>query len=399
MSSPRVTTLSEEEQLYAGFSWPGKSLDETFFAGVVEQYASSVIEVFLSRFSDSLPDASAGVVSLLETAARHSTFEQVWSPALGRALRMTKLGDELRARRVATELLLQAFAAGMCGQWEINLARSGRLLFGHHLLPNCNAMKVESDGHNCHVETKSDLGLKEISFSRPSGARLWTADSADLLFLHAIKQDRASIVLLSEDAINPEVYGGLGFPAVSQITTPKVDALVHAFDLLKNSLPEFFLWVSRILRWLILVESGEQKYLRSGNTEGNCGLVYISDATEELSIGEMLVHEASHQYFFVLTRIGLPTDPTHEELYFSPFVNTMRRLDRILLAYHAFANVYLFYRGYEQCASTQEAAEVRRRMQTVREDLKRVEEFISRPDHLTAIGSALAEPLIRELSQ
>lgn len=63
--------------------------------------------------------------------------------------------------------------------------------------------------------------------------------------------------------------------------------------------------------------------------------------TEEL--GETVVHEMSHQYFLMLNAIFPMTNPGDDRLYYSSLKGSARTLDRVLLAYHAAANMTLYW--------------------------------------------------------
>ena len=62
-----------------------------------------------------------------------------------------------------------------------------------------------------------------------------------------------------------------------------------------------------------------------------------------MDIAEVLVHECAHQYFYLLAYVGPYDDGSDERLYWSPPLRRNRPLSRILMAYHALANVRLFY--------------------------------------------------------
>ena len=70
-------------------------------------------------------------------------------------------------------------------------------------------------------------------------------------------------------------------------------------------------------------------------------MIYMSLAAP-IILAENLVHEASHQYVHLMTRIEVLDDGSDHTLYFSPVTGRERPLAAILVAYHAFANVLLF---------------------------------------------------------
>src|SRR4030095_1007542 len=84
---------------------------------------------------------------------------------------------------------------------------------------------------------------------------------------------------------------------------------------------------------------------RSFSDQDRPGTIGASLPASALSIGETLVHEASHQMANIRKRLGPLDDGSDDRGYFSPVKQTERPVDAILIAYHAFANVVLFYRA------------------------------------------------------
>jgi len=162
--------------------------------------------------------------------------------------------------------------------------------------------------------------------------------------------------------------------------------------LLEEHLPQYFDWVVRIIR-RVAVAHFERNVLYSGSHEHQYGTIHISDNFRVLSLAEMLIHEASHQYFELLNKLGPAVDPGHTELYYSPVKKCDRPLHKILLAYHAFANVMLFYRGVAECglADSQSA----KFQNVLNDELRQLERPLLKNDAILPLGRALVEPLIK----
>jgi HEXXH motif-containing protein len=113
---------------------------------------------------------------------------------------------------------------------------------------------------------------------------------------------------------------------------------------------------------------------------------------------EMLIHESSHLYVNVARRIDEVVNGEDTSLYDSPVKGVPRPLDRILIAYHAFANVALFYgacieRGLEDagyCATN---------LARHRAELAILERPLARTRGLSPLGRHLFEPLAERLEQ
>jgi HEXXH motif-containing protein len=126
-----------------------------------------------------------------------------------------------------------------------------------------------------------------------------------------------------------------------------------ALGLLSERSPRYFAWVARVVRFAApwVVRSSERPS-GSGSTNFAPGLIGIGNHEGEFPLADTLVHEASHHYFFIALRLGAVHDGRDTRLYFNPFLQMNRPLDRILFSYHAFANVLLFCRELEVSGST-----------------------------------------------
>ena len=110
----------------------------------------------------------------------------------------------------------------------------------------------------------------------------------------------------------------------------------------------------------------------------------------------MLVHECSHQYYHLLTRLGPVDDGSDTTLAYSPVKNTGRPISMILLAYHAFANVELFYR-HCQAAGLEDEGYCANNQEGLKPQLEQLEQALSATDALTELGQALWEPLAERI--
>jgi HEXXH motif-containing protein len=143
-------------------------------------------------------------------------------------------------------------------------------------------------------------------------------------------------------------------------------------------------------RYLVPTAAPQQGFT-SGSDCFNPGVVAVSFPIDVVSLAESLVHETAHQYYFLMNCAAVLTDPGHEQLYSSPLRHTARPLDRILLAYHAVANIICLY----QLLVSRDAP-----YQPDRSSMDRaVQDFETLADHLvdnpwlTDAGRALLEPI------
>lgn len=93
-------------------------------------------------------------------------------------------------------------------------------------------------------------------------------------------------------------------------------------------------------------------------------------------------------------------DGKDDSLYFSPFRNTGRPIYNILITYHAFANIVLFYRtalAHGLSADVSSARAVQRRAKELEEKLQPLDQALQSTKSLTPLGRALWEPLREQL--
>jgi HEXXH motif-containing protein len=130
--------------------------------------------------------------------------------------------------------------------------------------------------------------------------------------------------------------------------------------------------------------------------ENYLGFSHFSAYSNAAALAELLIHEAAHQYFNVLCLLGPFDDGTDQTLYHSSAVGRPRPLDRIGVAYHAFANVMIYYR---ECVAKgiQDDGWCARHIESWTEGLRVLEQPLRGNPALTDIGKALCEPLIERV--
>lgn len=382
---------------YRGFSCPAEPFDHAFFLQLASDYAEGVLSIFIEVFEDTFAAHAGLTAALVKLSQNTANFDALWCAALGNCFRSTQLEDPDLALIASVELLLNAGATGLPLTWHAKLREPRRFRWNEWLLPPADALRVECDEGIRRICLSLDGAITEVVLEQQSMCPTrWSASGAS-----PIKQlpiDQTFISVLAGDTIEPDVAASLGFPPLASVMTSDIETLSRAMDSLRDHLPEYHEWVQRIIRTVILVQCGEQKYLRSGSALHSWGAIYISNHDDPACLAEMLVHEASHNYFQLLTRLGDVADLSNQKLYYSPFVETVRHIDRILLAYHAFANVYLYYRKAQSHVADPESIE--RRRKTLLRDLTMVDAYLrDNAMDLTNIGRSLAEPLMRELEE
>jgi hypothetical protein len=175
-----------------------------------------------------------------------------------------------------------------------------------------------------------------------------------------------------------------------------VSNLESANDLLSEATPEYAAWITPVVRYLVLTTPPASGFT-SGSDRFNAGVVAMSYPIDVVSVAESLVHEAAHQYYFLLESMDELCDPDHDVLYYSPLRKSKRALNNILLAYHAAANILCFYQllRARKARYQPEAAELRR----VVDDVETLAAHLSNNSALTDTGRSLFESLYKLIMQ
>lgn len=381
----------EEQDIYRGFSCPYQPFNQRFFSLLAAQYSRSLIELFLDRFEQRLDETGNGVTEMLSSihANEPPNDEVFWSAVPGVMMESLTNGDTLSAQRAAASLLLHCGAHGVSGDWELRFDQPSIFLWGPYLLPESERLIVNHKQETVRILSEIKGSRHESRIHRVAETGAWRSEELTQLPLIA---DHGYAVTLLPDWAAPPLH--CDSPTLSQISSATHESITQALGLLRALAPRYRDWVTRVLRRLIVV-AAPKSMIKSGNVYGYYSMFYISDSRDPLVIGEMLVHEASHQYFHSITPLEDVADQTDPTTYYSPFVRRQRTIDRLLLAYHAFGNVYLYYRECLDSKDHHERASAE--LRTVYNDLSVVEETLMTSDKLTPTGRALIEPIYREI--
>jgi len=381
----------KEQDIYRGFSCPYQPFNQRFFSLLAAQYSRSLIELFLDRFEQRLDQTGNGVTEMLSGihANEPPNDEIFWSPVPAMIMESLSNGDTLSAQRAAASLLLHCGAHGVSGDWELRFDQPSMFLWGSYLLPESERLIVNHNQETVRILSEINGSRHESRLHRVAETGAWRSE--ELTQLPLVADDGYAVTLLPDRAAPPLQCDS---PTLSQISSATHDSIAQSLGLLRALAPRYRDWVTRVLRRLIVV-AAPQAGIMSGNLHGWYSMFYISDCRDPLVIGEMLVHEASHQYFHSITPLEDVADQTDPTTYYSPFVRRQRTIDRLVLAYHAFANVYLYYR---ECLASQDLhKQASAGLRTVYNDLSVVEETLMTSDKLTPTGRALIEPLYLEM--
>lgn len=390
----------ENDQLsdfYRGFSEPSQPLDYSLFEYLVVEHSRALAQEFLDRHGNVVSSASPSLFAFLRGAIDAVLeFETVWSPAWGALAACLAARDAASIHNAAVAFAWKLSQQGIPGQWEASCIAIDRLLIGDMVLPLARRISVESapgkltvtvsETGDANRDTTYRFNRTESGYWLVQDSRLDQPKNAMLgrvLFLTNGVSDIANFQYLRE----------LLLPAAR--VNEAIDKHRSAMALLDEFAPSYAMWVNRVVRAIIPLEAMNGA-INSGSNREEPGIIHASVDCPVEGYAEMLVHEAAHQYFYILTRIGQVDNGTDPTLYYSPVKETGRPISMILLAYHAFANVILLGR----CCNRKEPGRFDyfyKNESFLEPHVSKLEEGLRTTRALTIIGRALWQPLSERL--
>jgi HEXXH motif-containing protein len=380
------------EVLYRQLSCPQEASSARIPETIAETYASEVTRLFLDAHGNRIAERSEGLCELVrEWLDRGPDFETAWAPVVA-SLRHALLSERVDPVAPAAELGLRiASIAGIPCEWRALVDGGRRLEWGDAVLPPARSVAVSAQDGRAELELTDDGGARTLAFVRAGEG--WEGEGGERP--PSIRSGEARLALIDRRLAPPGFPG----PEAADLVADEVDggitrACEEALDLLLEHTPHYHAWVRRVVRKILVLRDRPGR-LSSGSASDVPGSVYLSLPNEAVAVGEMLVHESSHEYFHLLTRVEPVDDGSDTTLYYSPPMRRDRPLDRILVAYHAFANVAFYYAA---CAEHDiHATYTSERRMPLIPMLRTLEEPLRGNPALTATGRALVEPLVERL--
>jgi HEXXH motif-containing protein len=388
-----TTSAATFEQAYRGFSCPQEGLDEPLFSTIAVEYARGVADRFLSTYRAHLTEFSSGLVEFLDSWLETAIdFSQAWSPIYG------QLGEILAGRSPLTpgpatiRLALAVHEHGIPGEWDASLSSVTSFRFARWVLPKAMHFHVQGDRSRVIIETRVNGDAPQQYVFTSDGSR-WSAPNELTSYPELPMERNRLMFLLLEPLYSPE-FSFLQEELLPESAWPGLPARYdESFHILRSAVPEYLTWVDRTMRNIIPLRGGDAGTITSGSTKGDPGTCHMCSGNNALALAEMLVHEATHQYYHVLTRVAPVHDGSDTNLYYSPIKRRGRPIQYILLAYHAFANVLLFTRACLQNGVADPEAYLSANEAELLPQLMQLEDALKETRALTPVGLSLWHPL------
>lgn len=331
-----------------------------FELGSFSRLAASYALATKNRLAKLLREAGDDEIASLVDDIRVSRSTEYWSPELG--LINQRIDEEGPAcvNACSAQYILFASRLNHSGNATVSFAFDPPQTFYWGGLPLTDVRSVEFEGNHAHFRT-SDARSAHFELSEIHNTWSLKGDPAII----SLSTDIRSVIIESEPLNTSVILGNLAAKRLSwsidgDYDGPYADAedetllAIHAgLSLLAELGADLLFWVSDALRYVALVPPvGHQRSL-SGSGIRRPGFSYMQSSALDSLMAEQLVHEASHQYFFMMNMLSPVA--TGEKKYYSPIKRAYRTLGQNMAAYHANANMLSFYERLLRARPSNEA--------------------------------------------
>jgi len=291
------------------------------------------------------------LTSLIE---RHVSGFEGFQPEIGAALKLNHQPG--MAIPAAAQLLLALHAGGnFAAEWSCVFDTKAWLMFRGHLFPAERQLEVVSRPGQVSISDPHGM----VRFERRAGG-MWIptmmqgsfagiaphiADSlGEGLYLTGFHSDR--------DTRNNFIWPDPALLANPETLSVEKAAAADALKFIRDFGGGYAKWVERSVRCIGLMITPDENKLSNCYMSASYPLIpgYVAfgfpNARDRISApeaSENLVHEASHQYYQLLAAVFPVSTGEDTDLYHSALAKRARPVEKILLAYHAAANMTLFH--------------------------------------------------------
>ncbi len=308
-------------------------------SSAVEDIATGLYEICAQRV---LKTAQHAGLNLNESDYRLDAQDlpgsACWTPELGATLELVRDAGPFVESALAQLALCNA-KFGKNQSVSLKISPSLGLLFAGFPLPRAETLQIESD----QSQVKIVVGEQHYRFLR-RGSRLELMDCPTVLRRYVGELD---IVVTGGNCLDMAFCAAEDIALPADLFSDAVDNVGAAFDLVSQVAPEYTSWTRQLIRQIhVLGERlGSLSQLGGRSAQKRPGQI-VTTAPRHLSLqAETLIHESSHQHFYMLQLLSPVAKNTGEEQFFTSPLNGMKReITRYLLAYHVVANMMAFHK-------------------------------------------------------
>lgn len=388
----RADVLGELYPSYSGFASPYDGGTYDFFRLLAAEYSRTLCQAFLARFREPLEQSAGGLLPIVDAWVEYSPrFDEVFHPSFGLVRQALDEDDPGAWVAAAAALALQLHASGTEGKWSAMIRQPTGLLWGSCRLPEGEGIEVDADACRVTVTVHTGRGVQQVRMPRVGS---WEAPHPGRLADFHLADGR--IRILKPPGLEGRRLLRVGDAEVSDADASHLKRISQAAaDLLDRAAPEYAQWVARAV-WGVVPARTPEGELISGSVSACPWLIKACYPAAPEALAELLVHEASHQFFYLLSQLGQVDDGSDPTLYYSPLKDTGRPIGMILLAYHACANMLQLHRAFGSTGHDTDFT--RHRESVLAEQVAVLDHHLCTTTSLTQIGQALWQPLSVKLA-
>lgn len=305
---------------------------------------------------------------------------ECWLPELGYAFQLANQGGRLVDNSLAQLALCNA-RLGKNTDLNLPVARGSYLIAAGITIGSAGYIELHSDHTTFEVKTENI----ELKFARKNG--FWECMNHPELLRRRVPG--TNITITAGNCLDPELVHSVDPPAESGRFDDAVSEIAAAMSLIREKVPQYGPWCERFLRHVHVIGKHQNDVSFSRSAASRPGYVVASAPMPVELHAEMLVHECTHQYYFLLELLTrVPVNPESKDRYYSPLTKRERPLERVLVAYHAAANMAIFHSGLLR-ASSADGALSRERLNVLKSaNMQMLETISNNAQHLTGSANA-----------
>lgn len=374
----------------SAFSLPSENLTEKLLSAVTIPYKIGIVRAALDYHKDTLSRRRPEIWNFLDKAISCQEIDSYfvcWHPYFSLINRSFIEKDPRKVEDLFVRLTAYLTNLGVIkGAWEGELDSDFSLIHNDVLL----------DGVN-HIASDVTRGL--LFSSVESGGEGESSDAYSFARsgkLRSLTISPGKTMKLLPSSVFQPISGDDFSTASAEISSKNEVDMATTIQLIESVGTKYSDWIANVIRYIVCFPQDNENSF-SGSYSDLSGVVKASFLSSPEKMCEVLIHEASHQYYHIACGLGYVDDGSDTNEYYSPPVGGSRPISRILVAYHAFANITLFYRD---CVSRVDALG-----EYARKSIERYEEYtlqlgepLTQSTALTEVGKMLFEPLHNKLS-
>lgn len=364
-------------------------------SGNFAQASRELVAIIVKSVTARANEHGGGAVSAGELQSIVSQFAwQAWAPELG-AMMMSLSAKDPECPSSWFHAQLQCFTFLFESKIELELDYAGArpLVFAGLPLPAGRIRASGRRGKMCFVWPETS---ERIEFHRrcvDEDTYVWVRSAREPL----IAVGSAMWARVGERQALERWWRDMKFSPALTDPRPGIAQVEAATAVLENHLPQEYLWVGLMLREVMFSQSAGTEVTESSSINTWPGHVQMSLATVVQTIC-MLIHECSHQYFH-LVNLCAPVVDDDSVMAFSVLKQKSRPLGKVLLGYHAFANIELALRRLREVNTGLDIVEIERQINHARHHVDSLEQSLeSVSQHVMPAGAAMYSPLQRQLA-